>query len=378
MFHRRVVVQVLLVAATVTIVTVWAVHFISSSLHQQRVVVSSVASSSPVISAATTTPTPTTTMRLSEEVSKAKDYIAVAHIGNSIQYYNDSPRLLEHMLNTKFSTVRQNSCLRGGATLTSLYEKGNGMATKFSNNNNNDIGAPTVKDLLLSIPEPTMSVSSLSWDFVIINDHTQSPARLEKRKESMQTLLSKYIPLLLQQQSESTTTVIFLQTAAYKSPVKDSDDLGTFDECTAKIHEGYTEYAQLIRRSNNNGTLQAKVAPVGLAYQYLKHQHDNNDETIATMWSKLYAHDDLHPSPHGTWLEACVVYCTMLEEYPPDYDVSWWNTARYMQPPDEEPLPLPTNDEADLLRQVAWMVCQDDNNSSSGTGGGRRHVLRRR
>jgi hypothetical protein len=49
----------------------------------------------------------------------------------------------------------------------------------------------------------------------------------------------------------------------------------------------------------------------------------------------------------------------MMEEYPPVYDVSWWDAARCMQPPDDDgPLPLPTEDEANVLRKVAWNVCQ--------------------
>jgi hypothetical protein len=351
MIHRKVVLKFLLSIAAVAIVSVWASHFKSS--HHQQVTSSSA-----------------TTMMSSKsrDMSKDKEYISVAHLGNSIQYYDDLPRFLEHMLTTKFPTVRQNSCLRGGATLTSLYKKGNGVATKFSGK---DIGAPTVKDLLLSTPPRSISLPSTTWDFVIINDHTQSPARMETREESKYTLRTKYAPLLLQQQQQeeeqdddessepATTTVIFLQTAAYKSPVKDSDDLGTFDEFTAKLYEGYTEYVDLIRRirDDNGNTLHAKVAPVGLAYQYLKHNLDDDDDDD-TMWAKLYARDDYHPSPHGTFLEACVLYCTMLDEYPPVYDVTWWETARYMQPPDQEPLPLPTDEEANLLRDVAWTVCQ--------------------
>jgi hypothetical protein len=387
MIQQKVVVRFFLVTAAVAIVCVWIFHFISSSHPQQQKGGTSVVVSSTGSSQDTTT---AKRMRSSDDSSSNKqEYISVAHLGNSIQYYDDLPRLLEHMLATKFQTVRQNSCLRGGATLTSLFEKGNGMATKFGNNNNKDIGAPTVKDLLLSIPTPSSSSSwpSLSWDFVIINDHTQSPARIEKRKQSMQTLKSEYVPLLQQQlqeeQAEATTTVIFIQTAAYKTPVKNSDDLGTFDEFTAKLQEGYADYAHLVRHSsssNNNNALHAKVAPVGLAYQYFKHRHDedddenDDDDEIATMWNKLYARDDLHPSPHGTFLEACVLYCTMLEEHPPTYDVSWWTTARYMQPPDTEPLPLPTDEEADVLRQVAWTICED----SSSTSGSNRHGRRER
>jgi hypothetical protein len=52
--------------------------------------------------------------------------------------------------------------------------------------------------------------------------------------------------------------VVFIQTAAYRHPMKNSDDLGDFNEFTERLREGYSEYA--------NALPKAKVAPVGLAY----------------------------------------------------------------------------------------------------------------
>jgi hypothetical protein len=295
--------------------------------------------------------------------------ISVAHLGNSIQYYDDLPRLLEHLLQTRFETVRQNSCLRGGATLPSLFENGNGMANKFSSRpevawlpgeEQYDIGAPTVKALLTSPP------LGQAWDFVIMNDNTQSPARPEKKEESLEALRTKYLPLLKSQGYSGepnqdcilSTTILFLQTAAYKSTVKDSADLGTFDEFTSKLKSGYYQYVDLIREEGKGGDgsicLDARIAPVGLAYQYIKDQYGQDT------WAKLYALDDFHPSPHGTFLEACVLYCAITNEYPPEHDVAWWKTARYMQPPETDPLPLPSGKEADLIREVAWKVYRNE------------------
>jgi hypothetical protein len=264
----------------------------------------------------------------------------------------------------------------------SLLEKGNGMKNKFSSrpevslftkhdkHNEDDettatprydIGAPTVADLL----------GETTWDFVIVNDHTQSPARLKTKQASMEVLKNQYLPLLLQnrkdddkeqQQQHPITTIIFIQTAAYKSQINNSQDLGNFDEFTDKLSQGYQEYANLINNNNGNGVILAKVAPVGIAVQHIKRNHcDGNDDkdNSSSLWAKLYARDDFHPSPLGTWLEACVLYCTITGETPPKYDEGWWETARYMQPPDEgTALPLPTMEEATLLADVAWKVCQ--------------------
>ena len=66
-----------------------------------------------------------------------------ACMGNSIQYYNDMPRLLEALSD---HTLSHNSCLRGGASLTVLVEKGGAeMAEKFIRRDAHDsYGAPSV------------------------------------------------------------------------------------------------------------------------------------------------------------------------------------------------------------------------------------------
>jgi hypothetical protein len=239
--------------------------------------------------------------------------------------------------------VVQDSCLRGGATLISLLEKGNGMAKKFASppalrveDESYDIGAPTVEALL---------TSKDAWDFVILNDHSQSPVREETKTKTLQVLKEQYVPMMA---GNKNTTVIFIQTAAYRKPVKDSEDLGTFDDFTNLLQQGYLEYINVFP-----DTARAKLAPVGQAYQFVKQHHPSS------VWEALYARDDFHPSPHGTLLAAYVLYCTMVQEAPPmTYSTSWWERARYMQPPDTEALPLPTEEEAQLLRQVACTVCE--------------------
>ena len=275
--------------------------------------------------------------------------ISIGFLGNSILYYNDAPRLIEYMLKLKsqqWNAVFQDSCLRGGASFITLLEKGNGMAEKFATPNarreedgSYDIGAPTVPTLLAETTT-TAEQSDKPWDYIIMNDYTQAPARNETRNETIKILQEKYLPMI----DTNLTTVVFLQTAAYRRHVKNSDDLGNFDEFTRRLYEGYNEYAKHIPNS--------KVAPVGQAYQYIKNHEkelgydssDADDET-QTFWYKLYQDDNFHPSPHGTLLEASVIYCTITGKSPPPYDdISWWEKykPRRMQPPDLSPMSLPT------------------------------------
>ena len=137
------------------------------------------------------------------------------------------------------------------------------------------------------------------------------------------------------------------------------------------------------------------LVPFGLAYQMI---HDDEAQsrtpgttttTTTTMWqTRLYAQDEYHPSPHGTFLLACVLHCYVTKGRPftirttngderYGYDpATWWTTARYMQPTtattsiddpqdtnnnnkDDEALPLPTIEEALYLNDIAYRVyCQ--------------------
>jgi hypothetical protein len=245
---------------------------------------------------------------------------------------------LGNLLRQTYHLVTQDSCLHGGASIVSIAEDGNGMQEKFHtpaamrSDGTYDIGAPTVEDLLRQ-----------QWDFVVINDHTQAPARDERRAKSIEALQSIYMPQLFDVNGTSSPTVVFLMTAAYRKQVKDADQIGDFDVFTAKLHQGYAEYQAMVPGS--------EVAPVGVAVQYL-HKH------YPEIWEGLYANDDFHPSPHGTLLEAYIVFSTITQTAPPlDYSPDWWASARYMQPPADEPLPLPTVKEASFLRGIACLIC---------------------
>ena len=285
--------------------------------------------------------------------------IAIAFAGNSIQYFNDCPRLVQQMIEEKLAdeevTVYQDSCLRGGATLSSLWKYGNGMAQKFSSeaaliqidgleSKNNvekyDIGANTVGELLSSRER---------WDFFVLNDHTQAPARNDTLVQTEKALRQHYAPTILQ---HNVKTTILIQTPAYrKAGLKESEDLGNFDEMTDLVANGILSYKETLE---NAGIEDCRIAPVGEAYRYL---HDNNKD----LWEKLYSHDDFHPSPYGTWLQACVIFCTCFrdsqEPVPPTYNSEWWEVSRIMQPRNEEPLPQPTEDEAMELQAVACAIC---------------------
>jgi hypothetical protein len=203
---------------------------------------------------------------------------------------------------TKTSCI-QDSCLRGGASLSTLFEKGNGMAERFAtpqalllnqqqqhqrahhhpkynNNDNYDIGANTVPELL----------QSRDWDYVIMNDYTQAPARPVLAAKTRQVLRNSYAPYLRRRQrnpssSDSSThrpprRVILIQTPAYRKPgINQSDDLGDFHAMTDALAAGVQSYVDTL---NNECGIPAQIAPVGQAYRYLKLHH-------LELYHKLYS-----------------------------------------------------------------------------------------
>lgn len=212
-------------------------------------------------------------------------HLNVAFIGNSMQYYNDLPRLLETLANGKMT---QNSCLHGGASLSTILVWGNGMGSKWktgtarigSDTNGNaiyDFGACTVPQLLfgydaaLNERDATFHnkdengqeinddgnmkniysedaddffsyfdgsnpcllnenylpylqdvyyytndtdtaydsghTSTTTFDFVVMNDNTRSPARNDTREEGLQVLASTYVPWFLEMSNAHTIPV---------------------------------------------------------------------------------------------------------------------------------------------------------------------------
>lgn len=93
-----------------------------------------------------------------EDVLVVDEYklISVPFFGNSMLYFNDLPRFLQELSEVP---VRQDSCLRGGTSITSIEHRGKGMDPNFDMKTAvlgayhckplHDYGACTAKQLLL-------------------------------------------------------------------------------------------------------------------------------------------------------------------------------------------------------------------------------------
>lgn len=228
--------------------------------------------------------------------SDSESSVKVAHVGNSMQYYGDTPRFLEHMLQTRYESVTQDSCLRPASTLWSVWTKGNNMGDKFNStaairdDGTLDIGAPTVEALL----------EKEEWDYVVLNDRSQNPTREESRNKSLGVLEDDYAKAF-----DKSSVILFIQTPSYRlEGIRDTEDLGDFDEFTERVRDGVQQYIDLMQELG----FEAEMAPVGDVYATIR--AENRD-----LSDKLFHTDDFHPSPLGTWLQCCVLHCIITGEF---------------------------------------------------------------
>ena len=329
--------------------------------------------------------------------------ISVAFVGNSMQYYNDLPRLMEALSGGQ---IHQNSCLHGDATIVNLLNTGNGMYKKFrtgsaileTNDDGSkiyDFGACTVHQLVFGYDsqlyddrnyndddndndhyndgtnpcyeDPNYLEYSVAyfeenpptWDFIVINDNTRSPAKNSTRQESLETLESTYVTWF----NKSGAIPVFLDTHAYWTDWRDMTGLEDVPTFTSYVYEGYLQYADLLG-SYLPQDQQPRIAPVGVAFLTVW------EENYA-MWTKLFHIDEVHASPSGTFVQGCVLHYTLFGRMPRKTDAIrdnmsfLWREARRMQPQTHRRNPFPTRSEAEYLYRVVERVVKEGHKPSS-------------
>ena len=155
----------------------------------------------------------------------------IAFLGTSITYYNGLPNILGKLFEDAGFDYTQRSVLRSGSSFVGLWNK------TF-----NTIGSLARFCPYLRFQGPTNLLTLLDdgpWDYVVMQDNMQVPARIETRGETAQYLEQNYVPLLV----NAGVTPILFQTWAYKEEgVKDSEDLGNYTEFHYSVVEGYQVY----------------------------------------------------------------------------------------------------------------------------------------
>ena len=312
--------------------------------------------------------------------------------------FTDFPRFLQ-VLAGEDLIGHQDSCLHGGGSIPSLLMEGNSMYPQFAtpkailsspskkyNRTIYDYGACTPTQLMLGIDprldDPGYAQPSnrsegnlnpcredqfysdwatqhyanrgTSWDFVIINDNTRNPARFSTRARSIEFLVQFWVPLI----QATGATPVFLWTHAYSIPNTSRVDMTGLDNVanfTSLTYAGYKSYVEVLAPHLAKNQ-QARIAPSGLAFLAVYEEYEE-------MWHSLFHNaDHLHASPSGSFLQGLCVFYTLFGYLPPRHHAvranmtSLWSTARMMQHAWEPPNPIPTQEQAEYLYDVAERI----------------------
>jgi hypothetical protein len=139
--------------------------------------------------------------------------VFIFYVGNSIIQVNNTPRFMQYLRNTAQgeSAIRWRAFLRGGQTLYTLVKQG----MRFGHIQN--------------------------LDYVVMNDQSQYPARTYNRNIVVQSMIKDYAPMF----QASGAIPVFIVTAAYRNKVKGSADLGSVEQFTNLLVQGYQRHKNL-------------------------------------------------------------------------------------------------------------------------------------
>ncbi len=198
--------------------------------------------------------------------------IRILYIGNSLTYVNDLPGMIKILAESRGHNIVYDVYARGGRKLVQHA----------------------------SDPGVLKKIREQPWDFVVLQEQSQTPAFSQRQVEKEVFPYAKKLTEL-SKQAHPKTRIVFYMTMARKNGdpgnAHVSPELGSYKGMQQRINRSYLKMA----RDN-----QALVAPVGMAWEDVRTQRPDIN---------LYA-DDVHPNMTGTYLAACVFYATFFQASP--------------------------------------------------------------
>jgi hypothetical protein len=273
----------------------------------------------------------------------------VAFIGNSYLFVNDIPRLMEAVSE---GHIYQDSCIHAGGSLSAILATGNGMYNRWATDEAiiyseedytayggyravYDYGSCSIAQLLRGTDDTITYGNSngtgtfyddgsnpclqdpyylefltdtaptkLKWDFVVLADQTKRMAISSARQDSIDALTNTYAPLL----KKTKAVPIIVDTHAFWSDNSNMTGLTDVPTFTSLLYEGVQDYVDALTSALPSRQAPL-VAPIGLAYLTIY-------EEDYELWQRLFLDDNIHASVHGSYLFACVLYCTLFGHLP--------------------------------------------------------------
>jgi PKD repeat protein len=201
--------------------------------------------------------------------TKAQDSTSILFIGNSYTYFNNMPSIVADIAASFGNHVDYASQTPGGMTFAGHA----GNSNTYS------------------------AMNSSNWDYVVLQAQSQEPS-FPYGQVNNQTL-----PFAMQladsaQAISTCSQAMFFMTWGRENGDPQWDSINTFDKMNARLRLAYLRFAD----SSN-----ASVAPVGVAWKYVR---DNHPEI------NLYTGDGSHPSYAGSYLAACTFYASVFHSSP--------------------------------------------------------------
>lgn len=193
----------------------------------------------------------------------------VLFIGNSYIYSNDLPAMLRQVALSLGDTVNTSMVAPGGQTLMGHADA----------------------------PATLAAIASQAWDYVVLQEQSQLGAL--PTSEGFTDVAAASLAYTMQGSSECAYPVFYMTWGR---------KFGDAPNCT--WYPPVCTYAGMQQELRNNYTQLALdnegyVSPVGVAWQQVRAQHPGIE---------LYQPDESHPSVAGTYLAACVFYCTLFRQ----------------------------------------------------------------
>ena len=140
----------------------------------------------------------------------------------------------------------------------------------------------------------TKKIREGNWDYVVLQDQSQTPAVFPEKFKKAATELDKII-------DQSGAKTVFYQTWGRRDGDKRNAQLfPTYESMQKVLSKNYRDAAKRCG---------ARLAPVGEVWARVR---KSNPE----LGKELYRKDGSHPSAKGAYLAACVFYATIFEKSP--------------------------------------------------------------
>lgn len=166
-------------------------------------------------------------------------------------------------------------------------------------------GTPGGKDLTFHLTDSTSqkALKSARWDFVVIQDQSQKPGLGGKYTQGFHTSAKGLAGAIRKQGAKP---CLFMTWGRREGDKRNTKVYPDFTTMHGKISGAYE------KAGRENDSL---VAPVGHAFSMI-HSQDK------ALFRKLYKKDGSHPSTHGGYLAACVLWGSLTGKDP---NVIRWN-----------------------------------------------------